>query len=405
MPGFTRSRARSTGIALTLVLLFALGVCATYTAFTSRYPGANDFYSRWVGGCALLQDGLNPYSEAVTLRIQEGMYGRPALPGEDQVAFAYPLYSLAFFFPLCFVTDYALVQAIWLWLLLAALVLAALLWMQVIRWNPQPWLWALTILWVVLVYHSFRSLMLGQFAVFVLLALTATLWSMQRGHDVWAGVFLALSTVKPQMVYLAIPWVLMWTAGQRRWRLWVGFGAALASLTIGSMILLPSWILDFVRQVLAYPSYTVFGSLTWMIVQYWLGLGRVAEIVALVALILLLLILVWRLWHGTWAQMVWMLGLLLLLTNFFTPRIATTNYILLIPWVLWGLSQMQAEWKRWGTGAVIVAEVGSIIGLWAVFLATIQGDFEQAPVYVPFPVAMILLLIWLWNHNCLDRAR
>lgn len=60
MPGFTRSRARSTGIALTLVLLFALGVCATYTAFTSRYPGANDFYSRWVGGCALLQDGLNP---------------------------------------------------------------------------------------------------------------------------------------------------------------------------------------------------------------------------------------------------------------------------------------------------------------------------------------------------------
>ncbi|MEJ2211761.1 MAG: hypothetical protein P8129_22375, partial [Anaerolineae bacterium] len=86
-------------LALGIIIVCALGVYATKVTYTSRYPGANDFYSRWVGGCTLLREGLNPYSDEVTLRIQQGMYGRPALPDEDQVAFAYPLYSLLFFFP------------------------------------------------------------------------------------------------------------------------------------------------------------------------------------------------------------------------------------------------------------------------------------------------------------------
>ena len=112
---------------LLLGMLFALGSIAVYALFTTRFPSGNDFYSRWVGGCVLLRERMNPYSDAVTLRIQEGMYGRPAYPNEDQVAFAYPLYSLLFFWPLCFTDNYPLVQAIWFCLLLAGLVGAIVL--------------------------------------------------------------------------------------------------------------------------------------------------------------------------------------------------------------------------------------------------------------------------------------
>jgi hypothetical protein len=381
------------------VAVFVAGVWLTYTLFTSRYAGGNDFYPRWMGGRALLREGMNPYSEAVTLRIQVGIHGRPAQhPGEDQGAFAYPPYSLLLFWPLCFIDNYPLARAIWLWVLLAGLIAAAVLWMQVIRWRPRPGLWMLTILWHVALYHNLRALVLGQFAVFVLLALMAALWAMQRGRDGWAGLFLALSTVKPPMVYLAIPWILLWAAGKRRWRLWWGFGISMALLTLGSMLLLPSWISDLVRQALTYPSYTVYGSLTWMIVQYVLGLGRAAEIGAIVMLALGLLVLGWRLWRGTWEQMVWMLGLLLLMTNFFTPRIATTNYLTLVPWALWGFRRMQLAWGRRGTWAVVALEVISLLGLWVLFLATIEGNFERAPVYFPFPAAILLLLAWLWRQ-------
>jgi len=390
---------------IVVAVVVGVGMWLTYTLFTSRHVGGNDFYPRWVGGCGLLREGVNPYSEAVTLRIQEGMYGRPARPDEDQVAFAYPLYSLLFFWPLCFTDNYPLVQAIWLWVLLAGLIAAMVLWMRVIHWRPRLLVWTLTTLWTVALYHNLRALLLGQFAVFVLLALVAALWAMQRGHDEWAGLFLALATVKPQMVYLALPWILLWTAGQRRWRLWWGFGASLALLTLGSMVLLPSWVPDFVRQVVAYPSYTVYGSLTWMVVQYWLGLGRAAEIVTLLVLALGVLVLGWRLWRGTWEQMVWMLGVLLLLTNFFTPRIATTNYLTLVPWVLWGFLWMQRTWGRRGAWAVATVEVVSLVGLWVLFLATVEGNFERAPVYLPFPAAMTLLLAWLWRRIRLPASQ
>jgi hypothetical protein len=395
MDALGRSRIHILGIILAALSVLTLSVYGTYAAFTSKHPGANDFYSRWVGGCALLSEGINPYSEDATLRIQMGMYGRPAYPNEDQVAFAYPLYSLAFFFPLCITDNYALVQAIWFWLLLVALTTAVILWMQVIGWRPHLWLWLSAVLWSVVMYHSFRALVLGQFAVWVLLALVAALWAMHRGYDGCAGVFLALSTVKPQMVYLALPWILLWAAGQRRWRLWVGFGGGMLALTMGSMIILPSWLSDFVRQAVAYPSYTVYGSLTWMLVQYWAGLGRGPEMAILALLALCIVILGWRLWRGTWEQMLWMLGLLLLLTNCFTPRIATTNYVVLIPWVVLGFRQIWSSWRRGGALVVLLVEAISVVGLWVLFFATVQGDFEQAPVYFPFPAAVLLLLIWL----------
>lgn len=392
----TLGKARNTLLALGLVILFALGIYATQVFFTSRRPGANDFYSRWVGGCALLREGLNPYSQEVTLRIQQGMYGRPAGPDEDQVAFAYPLYSLLFFFPLCATEDYALVQAAWLWLLLIALLAATALWMQIIRWRPQRWLWFLVLLWTVLMYHSFRALILGQFAVWVLLALVAALWALQRGRDGWAGLMLALSTVKPQLVYLAIPWILLWAAGQRRWRLWIGFVASMAGLVLGAMLLVPTWIPDFFRQATAYPGYTVYGSLAWIVVRQWLGLGPTVEYLVVGLLILGTFILAWRLWRASFSHMLWLLGLLLLLTNLVTPRIATTNYLLLIPYALWGMRQMQIRWPAWGTWAAVGFLGVSFIGLWALFFTTLQGDFEQWPAYLPFPLAVALLMPLIW---------
>jgi hypothetical protein len=399
-----RRKAQNAVVLMALMAIFILGVYVTYRGFTSEHPGANDFYPRWVGGCALLREGMNPYSEAVTLRIQEGTYGRPALPEEDQVAFAYPLYSLLFFFPLCATGNYPLVQAIWIWLLLTAFVAAVMLAMRVVHWHPRWWLALLTMLWTVVLYHSFRALVLGQFVALVFLAFVVALWAMQRGHDGWAGMFLAASTVKPQLVYLAIPWILLWAAGQRRWRMWVSFGSTVVALVLGSMILLPSWLPDFVRQVAAYPAYTVYGSLTWMLVQHWLGLSRVAELAILALLAITILTLAWRLWKGTWQQMLWMLGTLLLLTNFFTPRIATTNYILLIPWALWGYRHMQRTWRRFGTWMILFVQVTSLIALWAVFLTTVQGDFEQAPVYFPFPAAMSCILFWLYGSVKAETA-
>jgi hypothetical protein len=382
-----------------VIVVVVVGIWLTYTFFTSRFPGGNDLLPRWVGTCTLLREGKSPYSEEVAQRTQMMVLGRLAEePEDDRAYFAYPLYCILYFWPLCATEDFALARAIWMWVSLGGLLTATLLWMEMIDRRPRLGMWAWTMVWVVFLYHDFRALVLGQFAVFVLLALVATLWAMRRGRNGWAGCFLALSTAKPPLVYLAIPWILLWAAGKRRWRLWWGFGVSMGLLMLGSTILLPSWISGTIQQSLAYSSYTVYASLTGMLVQNVLKLGPVAEIAAMVALAAVALVLGWRFWRGTWEQMLWMLGFLLLLTNFFTPRIATTNYLVLVPWALWGFVWIRRVWGRRGVWIVVLLEIVLLIGLWIVFLATIEGNFERAPVYFPFPVAVSLLLAWLWKR-------
>lgn len=65
-------------IACLFLALVAGQSWATYYLFTSRFPGGNNFYSRWANGCVLIWTGENPYSDEVTLRTQIGMFGRPA---------------------------------------------------------------------------------------------------------------------------------------------------------------------------------------------------------------------------------------------------------------------------------------------------------------------------------------
>ena len=58
---------------------------------------------------------------------------------------------------------------------------------------------------------------------------------------------------------------------------------------------------------------------------------------------------------------------------------------------------MARAWGRRGTWVVIGLMVVSLVGLWALFLATIEGYFETAPVYYPFPLFALVLLGWLWG--------
>ncbi len=123
-------------LGLLLLLLFAADSYAMYAVFSSRFPGAADFFPRWFGGRVLLLEGRNPYEREVALEAQLGLFGRYTEPWEDQVAFAYPLYTLFLFWPLVYV-PYAAAQAIWMVVLQFILVIGASL-LQLVRWQIHP---------------------------------------------------------------------------------------------------------------------------------------------------------------------------------------------------------------------------------------------------------------------------
>src|SRR3990170_5267209 len=132
--GKGRNRFRLALAGLTLGLAFLLVAVGIRLTFTNRVAGGNDLYSRWAGGCAWLSRGLDPYSAEATLEIQRGIYGRPALPSEDQGAFAYPIYVVLLTWPLCSTADFATVYAVAMTALILCLVLNGVLDRGAVGW-------------------------------------------------------------------------------------------------------------------------------------------------------------------------------------------------------------------------------------------------------------------------------
>ncbi len=386
----------------------------TYRYFTSRYPGGNDFYPRWAAGCAILWTGENPYSEAVTRRTQIGLLGHPARPGEDQAAYAYPLYTLILYWPLCFLRDYALARAVWMTLTFYALMAGTILTLNLSGWRPSPPLLGATVLWAGLAYAHVRAIVLGQIATPVFLVMMAAIWAASRGYTAWAGVMLALSTIKPQMSFLLIAWLLWWGAWRRQCRLWTAFGLTLLLLTLAAMTLVPTWPLDFLSDLITYRrSWLVdaerlppealppierlaYKSLISILVHLVLHWPTAVEIVGLAGGAAFAGWMAWRNRYAEGRAFLWTTGWMLTLTHFLTPVPATTHYsILMLPFFL-SLARLERERAAWGWMTV------TLIVPWAVFLLTLQGDVESFWAYLPQP--LIVLGMQVWTKDKLSSA-
>lgn len=377
-------------------LLFIIMVVGVQKTFTSIVPGANDFIPRYEGARLYWQDGVDPYSVAATETIQRAIYGRLATPEEDQVLFVYPFYTVFMLLPLVWLpVSYSWIQAIWLVAVMFALIGAIFLIIKLLDWQLPPWLLALTLLWAIIFYNNTRTIILGQFAAFILLWLAAALLALKYERDVWAGALLALTTIKPQMTFLLIAALFIWAVGQRRWRFMAGFAGGMALLAGLSFILQPNWLFSFVDQVVSYPGYTFTGSPLWVITGYFYPqLGKPVEWLLGIILVGYMLF-EWRhLWRTTAvsSEFIYILGITMIVTNMILVRTATTNYIVMyIPILL--LLKMVAQSGRFGQIWVAVFYVVSIISLWLLFIFTIQGDTEHPIMYLPLPFLLLMALI------------
>jgi hypothetical protein len=135
--------------------------------------------------------------------------------------------------------------------------------MDVLRWRPPKALIATLILFTLSTPQIMQGLRLRQLGLVVAFLVALSAWCVIRNHLALAGIALALSTIKPQMVVLPLAWLLLWgmSAWPRRWPLLAGFGIALASLITLGELLLPGWPHLFLNGLLAYRNYVATPSI------------------------------------------------------------------------------------------------------------------------------------------------
>jgi hypothetical protein len=391
---------RTVLVAGLVILMLALDLVITYQGLTSRLPGANDFYVPWRAAQLWLQEGLDPYGRETTLQIQLGLFGRPQPPGEHQYAFAYPLYALFPILPLTWLS-YAWAEAMWLTGLQVTAVATALLALRIYHWRPMPLFLAGWVLWFLAFYPTTRALFLGQWALPVAALLAACLWALRKDRDGWAGVLLALTTVKPQMIVLILPWLLWWVTWKRRWRVWFGFGGTWAILMSISLLLMPDWPLRFLWGLGEYGHYTAIGSPLRIIGDLiWPTRARLIETVGMLLLGGYVILNAWRLRQAKGQAVDWLTGLTFAVTSLVAPRTATTNQVALVLPLAFALQSLPTRRRSLWMVAILVL---LLIVPWFVFLATVKGREEQPIAYVPLP--LIFTAWFIVAHRRLERKR
>jgi hypothetical protein len=351
-----------------------------------------------VGTRLFLTRGLSPYSEQVTRAIHQMAYGRAAQPGEDQMLFAYPFYTALVIGPFALVEDYALARAIWMTALETALVLIVFASIALARWRMPAWLVALLLIFALLWYYGLRPVINGNPSVMVALFLALALIAIRSNHDPLAGFLLALATIKPQMVILIIPLVIVWAASHRRWPLIWSFVGSLILISLTFGLFFPDWIIQNIRQVLSYPTYTL-PSTPGEILTVWLpGVGKQT---GWGITLLLSLVLLWEWWSVRGKDFQWFLWtvcLTLVVTNMIGIKTATENYPAMFPALILIFASWEARWRRAGRWLVLVSITLLFFDFWTLFLTTLQAGDQptQNPVmFFPYPSFLLLCLYWV----------
>lgn len=331
----------------------------------------SDLYPRWLGARELLEHGRNPYSAEITREIQQGYYGRPLDPMRaddptDQQGFAYPVYVVLLLAPTVHL-PFDAVQIGFRWMLVVLSAVSAILWLRVVRWRVSC---GTTLIWVVLMLGWMpvvQGIKLQQLTLLVMGLLAACGACLVGGWLFLAGGLLALSTIKPQLTWPLVLWLILWSVSDwnARRRFVFGFGLVMAVLLGGAELVLPGWFLMFLQAMRQYLQYThtqsvlalLFGSIV----------GRAIGVICLLAAAACL----WRMRGEDATSPVFgqAFALVLALTVVVIPMYPLYNQVLLVPAIM-VLARSQISGEPILPAARLARGTGALLLIWP-WMATV----------------------------------
>jgi len=222
------------------------------------------------------------------------------------------------------------------------------------------------------------------------------------------GAILALATIKPQLAWPTVLWLLVWavTDWKTRRRLVFGFAAIMSALLVAAEWVLPGWIKMFLGAIRQYHQYTQNESVLDQLVNWALGGhgGQILGVIACVASALLL----WNLRREAPGSdgFAAALAAVLTLTVLVVPMYAPYNQVLLLPAILF-LAREQfpardhdagpAESRSggpliWAAGLALAWQWIASLGLSALWLVSRDAALSgwKAPFYATFALPVLI---------------
>jgi hypothetical protein len=384
-----------------------------------RTSPLTDLFQPWYASREVLLHHRDPYGPEITREIQFAFFGHE-LPEENlqnlseshnvQFArayrFAYPLYVVFLIAP-AIGLQFQQAQIVVRCFLLVITILSMVLWLRVIRAKISlPEL--IGLLAVLLTsFPVLQGIKLIQPGLLVAGLIAGAAFSTVREHLSLAGIFLALSTIKPQLALLPILWFALWALADWRQRrsLALGFVFSLALLLIASTLLQPAWLLRFPGVLSSYAKDTGGASLVEMLLP-----RKLAWISAMLASFITA-VFCWRLRRSSAKSGSFLLSLALAmnLTVLITPTVvAAYNQVFLLPAALLvacHVRRLREQSFGLRTSTLLLCAIALLPWLLAMVVATLrigEGAWPQnlaklaaiSVLAVPFAAFGLLLLFW-----------
>lgn len=384
-------------LALLLVVGLVIVTVANYR-FSKLNPGGTDFLVHWIGTRALFTEGVSPYSDDVALRIQTAVYGRAAQPGEHELRVAYPLFSVIFFAPFSFFQDYDLARALWMTFLEAGAIALTIVSIRLTSWRPGLKEWIGLFLFSLFWYHALRAIVNGNAVIFVALFLAGALYAIKQKHDELAGVLLAFSCIKPQVVLIFLAGLFFWSIFHNRYRILLWFVITLAFLSISSALLIPDWIIQNIREIMRYPGYNPPGTPSAALKTWFPVVGpRIGTLIS-IATVVILIVEWWLARKSDYRQFLWISCLTLVISPWIGIQTDPGNFITMVPAIGLVLAIIAERWKKKSNRTIAVLLLVLFLLLWIIFLTTLEESYQpiQSPVlFFPLPAILLMLLYWV----------
>ena len=387
------------GVAVILILL-AVGLTWINQNYFVPLGGDEVFAPIWEAArYANTQENGNPYLPDAVRRARILLEDSPA-----PVRFVYPFYSMLLFGPISLLTPYSMARAGWMTLMVVCAFGLTLTGLVLTRWRPKFGMMVLFLVFSLGSYHAVRAMFLGDPALVVSLLVVVGLLLVVREVDGLAGIFFGLSIIKPQMVVLLLPFVLIWAVSQRRMGLVWGMLGTIGLLVGGAFYVFPNWFLYQYSQLLEFIPES-FPSSPSAILWTWLpDSGPIVMAIVALALGIWLILEWWQAFGKDVRWFLWTSSFTIVITNLIGVPTSLSNHVLLIvPFVLVFSTWVQ-RWKVNGDRLSAVIMV-LVLGLeWGLAWQTTRLSLTAQPPQVFYfysPLIALVLLYWAryWALN------